>query len=395
MKKYIGVGVGVLVAVLVSIGIGSMGERVDTSSDDKDVVAKLKEPVTLQVAAYEKDDVTIEVLPRVELLSGVLSQTTWVETRGPEGQGNAYYRELKAFFEPYKEHEAVKIAQGLTNSGFTYDAPVAFALNLGELPQLTAPEGYSDYLKRRAYGEGNLEAFRIALLDLAETSNFVEDFYIPNYTRYESLINDITVRLDAAGNVNWLEDFFIESDDRFAVVLAPAMFPGGGYGATVDLADGNHVIYEVIRENGKSEDKPEFSASVNDLTLHEWGHAFVNPSMESALKNRSNTTLKRLYNQVNQKMERQAYGSLENFMNEQVLRSVTALYTLNEKGEEAYREALAYEESRGFYLTDYTVQKLKLYNENRETYKTFDAFTPELVRFYEEDVEDLLKLAQN
>lgn len=74
-------------------------------------------------AAGFPDGVYAEILPETELLSGVLSQTSWIRTRGPRGAGNTYFRELRAFFAPFKGHEAVVLAEKLTRIGFTYDAP--------------------------------------------------------------------------------------------------------------------------------------------------------------------------------------------------------------------------------------------------------------------------------
>lgn len=64
------------------------------------------------------ENVYVEILPRVELLSGVLTQTTWMKENGPYTNGNEYFRELEKFFSKYKDHPAIKIAQKLTDRGF-------------------------------------------------------------------------------------------------------------------------------------------------------------------------------------------------------------------------------------------------------------------------------------
>ncbi|MGB4251315.1 MAG: hypothetical protein WBK16_11530, partial [Limnochordia bacterium] len=112
----------------------------------------------------------LKILPEMELLAGVLTQTTWMERRGPRGPGNEYYRALKEFFAEYQDHEAVSIARRLTERGFTYDAPPAFICHLGPLPELPLLVEYNDYLVERAGGRDVLEEFRLALVDLAEQS---------------------------------------------------------------------------------------------------------------------------------------------------------------------------------------------------------------------------------
>ncbi|NLY91894.1 MAG: hypothetical protein GX081_09885 [Firmicutes bacterium] len=54
------------------------------------------EPIIIKDASGQ---VYLEIRPEIELLAGVLSQTSWIERRGPFGAGNQYYRELKAFFD--------------------------------------------------------------------------------------------------------------------------------------------------------------------------------------------------------------------------------------------------------------------------------------------------------
>jgi hypothetical protein len=57
------------------------------------------EPIVLKDTTGQ---VYVEIRPELELLAGVLSQTSWMEQRGPYGAGNQYFRELKAFFDQYK-----------------------------------------------------------------------------------------------------------------------------------------------------------------------------------------------------------------------------------------------------------------------------------------------------
>lgn len=142
-----------------------------------------------KVAETAETGFFIEISPQMELLAGVLTQTTWIEKRGPLGAGNEYYRALKEFFSPYRDHEAIKMAQELTDRGFTCDAPVAFICHLGPLPDLELKYEYSDYLVGRAGGKEVLEKFRVALAELAEESNFLA-FYNSWRFEFEKWIDD-------------------------------------------------------------------------------------------------------------------------------------------------------------------------------------------------------------
>ncbi|MGI6359117.1 MAG: DUF4932 domain-containing protein [Bacillota bacterium] len=317
-----------------------------------------------------------QIRPEMELLAGVLTQTTWIDRHGPQSEGNEYYRALRDFFSDYQSHEAIKLAQELTNLGYTYDAPIAFICHLGPLPDLELQHEYSEYIVGRAHGRERLERFRSALKDLAAESNFME-FYRSWQPRYQQWVE--AANMDGEMVVNWLEQFFGQEASEFQIILAPAMFPGGGYGATVTTAEGEKISFQVVRERGESTAEPSFPSGLGleYLSLHEWGHSFVNPALEA----RSDLVgrLVRFFRPVSREMKAQAYGSVHVFMNEQVLRAVTTLAAEELYGQERYEQFLANEMDASFYLTEGIVNILRDYQNNRDTYPNFDAFVPVLL----------------
>lgn len=315
---------------------------------------------------------------------------------GPKGEGNQYYQDLKKFFEPYKNHDAIKIAENLTKQGFSFDAPPNFILSLGELPNLEVRNGYSDYLINRSGGEDVLEKFRLALIDLAIKSNFT-DFFEQNRPNLESYLNNTVKNLDTTKVINWMRDFYGWSGDDFYTVFAPAMFPGGGYGATITLADDRNEIYQIIRENGTSNSIPVFmkGMSLELLTLHEWGHAFVNPSVEENMDLVHRLNLIKLFEPVEEIMMMNSYGSVETFFNEQILRGVTSLAAKDLYGDPSFWAEKREHIGRGFYLTDFTIKQLEYYEENRDKYKTFKDFVPYLLEQYHNNANILLEEFNN
>jgi len=321
----------------------------------------------------------VEILPQMELLAGVLSQTTWIANRGPEGKGSLYFQALKKFMEPYKDHEAVKIAQSLTDKGFSYDAPPCFACHLGPLPDLEPIGEYSDYVAGRAGGKETLENFRIALKDLAAESHF-QEFLDEWADALQGCIQASSAEFDRPKIEKWLTEFFGWDAAEFHVVLAPAMFPGGGYGATVVDWEGRKIGYEIVRSSGKSETAPDLPAgkSIESLTLHELGHYFVNPTLEANASVVQNA-LRPWFLQVENQMRQMAYPNVSIYANEQILRAACAVAKKDLYGEESYEQAISYEENNGFYLTRPAAEALQGYANNRGTYPTFTEFVPELM----------------
>lgn len=321
--------------------------------------------------------VAVEISPEIELLAGVLSQTTWIEGHGPIGCGNEYFQALQTFFEEYRHHPAVTLAQNLTKKGFTYDAPPAFICHLGSLPDLELVYEYSDYLVGRAGGRGKLEEFRLALADLAKESNFS--------TFFESWMPYLESSLDTSREgfrrellETWLEGFFGWSPAEFHLIVTPSMFPGGGYGASVRDAQGGLMAFQIIRENGRSQTLPEFPSGVSleNLTIHELGHSFVNPSLE-AYPARAQK-LRPLLWPVRKVMQEQAYSSVTTFLNEQVLRAVEVVSARDLFTPEIEATIIAGHENRGFYLTSFVVELFEHYQANRSLYPTFRDFVPYL-----------------
>ncbi len=332
--------------------------------------------ISLPALAREEAKFSVKISAEMELLAGVLTQTTWIEQRGPEGEGNEYYRALRDFFAPYKTHDAVKVAQELTDLGYTYDAPVAFICHLGPLPELELKYEYSPYIIGRARDRDRLERFRLALKDLARESNFLEF-----YGSWQPRFNEWLAAADLDGDlvVSWLEGFFGKEASEFYLFLAPAMFPAGGYGANITTSAGEMISFQIIRESGRSTDSPEFPSgrSLEHLSLHEWGHSFVNPALEAHPSVVAG--LNPLFKPVAKAMRAQAYGNVHTFMNEQVLRAVTTIAAEELHGREAYESYLAYEKERSFYLTEDVIDILRDYQNNRDVYPTFDDFVPVLL----------------
>lgn len=339
-------------------------------------------------------NVFAEILPEIELLSGVLSQTSWIKQAGPVGNGNKYFQRLKSFFKEYENNEAIKLAQELNDRGFGFDAPPGFILQLGPLPDLEKsiiPENYIN----RAGGMEILEKFRIALRNLSQESKFLE-FFLSERKYLKEVVESTIKGFDAARITKWLNDFFGYKGDEFHILFAPAMFPGGGYGASRTIGD-KKIVFQVIREQGLSQDKPFFCNPMDlvALTFHEFGHAFINPAFEEYNKLIEELKLGDLFNPVETKMRNMAYPTLGTFINELHVRAMTII-ALEEYagGSVSTVKLIEMEKERGFYPIVYTYSKLKEYSESRKYYPTFKKFIPDLLHEYGNNKNELLKLAE-
>jgi hypothetical protein len=321
---------------------------------------------------------SVEIVPQIDLLAAVQSQTTWMKKMGPTGQGNEYFQALRKFIEPYKDHKAVKICQRLLDRGFSYDAPVNFALHLGPFPDLLPWTEYHDYIVQRAGGREILEEFRVALRDLAQESKFM-DFVAGWSDRYAQWIVAASADLDLKKVTDWLSGFFGWECQEFHAVLSPGMFRGS-YGPRLYAKDGSVIAYEVIGGMPDATASPVFSSTpkgLERLSIHEIGHSFVNPTLEKHAERVS--AYEPLFRKVESQMVKQAYSNVSTFFNEQVLRAVTAIASRDLYGEASYASEITYNEERGFYLTRFVAEVLAGYTKQRDKYPKFTDFVPVLL----------------
>ncbi len=322
--------------------------------------------------------ITLKIIPEMELLGGVQAQTSWIKREGPDGKGNKYFQALKAFFSNYKGHRAVKLSQQLTDSRFTYDAPPAFICHLGPLPDLELKYEYSEYLVGRAKERQLLEDFRLALKELAAESDFLS-FYQKWEPYLERFVEKSKQGFRQKEIEKWLTDFFGWSQGEFHLILAPSMFPGGGYGASVTNRAGQTIAFQTLCDWGTSDGDPILPTGIalENLTVHELSHSFVNPCIDANPKRVKR--LENLYEPVKEIMKKQAYNNVTIFLYETVIRAIEILFAREFFPPEQEQEILSFHQKWGFYLTGFVVGQLEHYQANRALYPTFKEFVPYLL----------------
>jgi hypothetical protein len=332
-----------------------------------------------EASAADRERYSITILPQMELLVAVQTQTSWLKQTAPrDSEGNYYYHAVLEFMKPYKEHRAVKVCQELLDLGFAYDAPARFALHLGPLPELELELEYCDYLTGRARGREKLEAFRLALKDLAAESDFLS-FFEEWKPKYEEWIAGLEESTDLAKVVTWWEDFTgMAAGDEYHIILCPGTFYHNYGPGILDPATGRKVSYNVASAYPTT-GEPSFGppGNLERLSIHEIGHSFINPAFAPFASELSQ--VQPLFRKVESEMKQMAYTSVETFLNEQVIRAVQAIAEGELYSEEHKRASIERDEARHFYLTSFVVEQLEDYAANRDDYSRFTDFVPVLL----------------
>jgi hypothetical protein len=325
---------------------------------------------TTRIISGLNRSVGVEVNPNIELLSVVLSMTTWGKQSPAvrEILGVKYQDDIEKWFSTLKGHPAVSIAQQLTNEGFTYDAPPNFILHFGPPPKMEKLYPYGDYLVGRAGSADILDRFADALKDFASASKFM-DFYNQHLDFYNKILSTYQ-DVDMRTLVFILESFWGEQRGGYHIVVAASMSrPGGGYGIRIPTTSGD-ICYEIYRASN-----PLYSSSsLYSLGLHEFSHSFVNDMVDQFAGRVNN--LGYLFTPVTRQMDDMAYTSIRVMMFESIIRAFEALQSTIQYGPSAGTNRILSEMKQGFYFTDTIYNLLVDYLYNTNNYKTFAAYLP-------------------
>jgi len=338
------------------------------------------------------DDFYLEILPQMELLSGVLAQTSWYDKyiRPNECDSDqTYYRELKHFFSAYKNHEAVKTLEELINRGFAYNAPPGFITFLS-YPDFNLKYPYGENLIERAKGEENLEKFRLSLKSLTNESNFSK-FYNDHYPMYKALLDDFCQDIKAQIIVDWYNKMFGQSENEFHVIMMPSMYIWS-YGNRITSND-KLILYSMLASKGSCKNQPK--KDYKFVIVHEFGHAKIDIQIANLDSFIIKNHLDLFYYPVEDKMKRQGYNTYQPFFCETINNAFTllAMKDIYNYEDSVILERKNYFMNNGQYLLDFTIDKLSEYVKNRDKYKKIDDFLPILFNEYSENKDSLLKLA--
>lgn len=326
-----------------------------------------------------KEKNNVIVLSQMELLAGILTQTTevWDKTLPSNSGDNDYYIELKNFFKPYKNHKAIQLANVLIKENrFTYNIIPLFAINLTELPSLKVRDKYGKELTDRIGDSKKLESFRLAMLDLAIESKFKEKFYDKHKDFYEEYRTIAKASLTQSVEL-YVERLFGDKGYNNIIILACGLKTTGAYSATFTDTNGNKTVYSTLSPIIKT---GFMQFAVNEsLLVHEFGHAYVNPLTIKYSKLIMEQDINKLYLPVEDKLKQQAYVGLDSFINESILYGLM-VYVIKQEGNPFYINIAKDMEKSGFYLTSFIVDQLEDYELNRNQYSTFDEFYPVLIK---------------
>ncbi len=369
----------IFILLLLTISLTSCGMQDKNKTEiSSNLVLDEIEPVKKSIGSLN-----IIVDPRIELLSAVQLQSGYELLTQFEFD---YKNNMDDYFNNYKKHKAVTEFKRLNKLGFNYDAPPTSMLYLKNPPNLEQKIDFDEYLAGRANGKKNLTDFVQSLREFSKETDF-RSFFDNNIPFYETMVEEVYNNVQDMNIAKNLDDYYGMDVNSYNIILAP-MFHSGGYGPRVKGENGLYDIYGIIGPGDirvEEDDKsiPVFSGeTIRYIVWHEFSHSFVNPVTEKHLIeiNKYNN----LYSKISKIMKSQAYTTWEICVNEHIVRAVTTRLTYIHLGKAAGDQVLANEKKWGFYYIDALCKSLEDYENNRDTYPSFESYYPQLIKVFKE-----------
>lgn len=203
-----------------------------------------------------------EINKRVELVQVLLYLAKEQEKTVQYLENKIYSKSISDWFEPYKDHAAVKITKKLiTEHYFFHIRPLKAILNMENILNDDSHE---------------LNLWISETVKFAEESGF-DNFFRTQNEYYEGILAYVN-SCDFDTWITYIENYFKSRPDEFHLIICPI---AGNYGFNISQGERN-IAYTVrcmpkYDENGKPDRKFDFFAMG---IAHEYAHCFVNPIVE-------------------------------------------------------------------------------------------------------------------
>jgi len=330
-----------------------------------------------------KQNFVVESDPRVELMSIIFmlaGNPEYSQCQLPE-----YKKDVLKYFDKYKEHEAVKLAQENRNkNGVSYDAVMSMAVHLKDAftVELNLPLSQNPEKLDKRWKPDNAQKFLEALKDFVSKSDF-RKFITEHAEFYKETDKRLTRIINRYAKLSWYESFFgRKSSGQF--ILVPGYLTGGGNYGVSFKDDGNRIdqMYSVTAiPKVDSMGVPLFDPQMIPTVIHEFCHSYVNPVVYKHI-NELKEAGEKIFPFVSKKMYEQAYGTWSTMMIESVVRACVNRYLIRNSNEAAVKNDIQYNIGRGFIWMDDFTKLFDEFENNRNSYIGLDEFFPKIVKFF-------------
>lgn len=258
---------------------------------------------------------------------------------------------------------------------FNYDAPIYLILQLNE--DFTY-KNLPDYpFKDRLGGDKLILDFLNEIPSFVKKTKFLE-FYNSNKEFYQIGINQIQTLIKDYNIIGFLNDFYKIDLKNIKFIINLMYFATSSNYGTVN---NNEFVANCCLRESKA-NKINFIDTIDStltLYVHEFSHSIVNP-----LTSKYNDIKLEFFNDIKEKMKNLYYWDIETIINEHIIRALEIVYMKlenkmpnNKECAEKYRNSCF---NIGFTYIDICVNSLENYLKNKDKYKNFKEYFPQILK---------------
>jgi hypothetical protein len=262
------------------------------------------------------------------------------------------------------------------------DYLIAFLLQVDEAPnaKLTDdidPSYYINFSKKKDINEAkqNASLFLEGLNAFYKEVNF-DQYLSDSKIYYDKSIEEIKSALPRQDFIGTMEKFYKVKFDNYALVPSLTIPKGMGFGLKYTLNNKTNVFnvfgaFDFQIFNDTSNLKMGFGneQKLRELSVHEFGHSFVNPVV-GKLPDATFKKTEKLFDPLKEKMEKQGYSTWKVCLYEHFVRA-GEIFISEKLGDKAGAEKLKkeYEQDRQFKYIPLIIPELKKFDKGK--YKTY------------------------
>lgn len=292
-------------------------------------------------------------------------------------------------FKKYREHETIKLIDTLVAKGFWLDAMTEVMLKSSPLPnaRLIEDMDHSTLLRLSEdleKSQSMVENFILAMNQFYKNAG-LNDYFMEHASHYRTINEEVRNNVPGASFITAMEQYYGKKNESYTLVPSPALYHTMGFGKNIK-SDSGFKVYNVFGPLIVTKDSLEFGNGfddlnkINELTVHEFGHSFINPVLDREVHKEDIDAYAHLFERIRKPMKEQGYGSWRSCLAEHMVRlgEIRISYALGDSVR-AERLREEYVHKRKFIYIPLMEKGIKAYEHNRDIYKTIDDYIPKLL----------------
>lgn len=296
-------------------------------------------------------------------------------------------------YKQFSNANIVKLYQDYSKKGFTDDFFIGFLLQVDEVPNARINTTTDASFMRGFSPTGNLEEGKKIAGDFLDALNtFYKQTAFDNYlaanARYYTIIKaDVAKNLPAPGFIDTMEHFYQKQFNNYTLVPSLNLLTSVGYGK---MNLNTRSIYNTFGpfsfqsfEDGKVDLGFNFPDRIQNLSVHEFGHSFVNPAIDKVPKDIVAAT-EYLYTPIKDAMTKLSYPSWTVCLYEHFVRAGEIIIA-RKLGNTAHADKMMEDNVKAkFIYLPAIIKQLEIYDSNKALYKSYDDFVISVIRSLKE-----------